>query len=215
MINNFDFKIKQMLEMQNEMNEKVHPQWKEQDFPWYRAAVVEASEMLEHINYKWWKHQEPDMEQAKLELVDIWHFCLSDIQTWTHEDPVEVIKFLKWGEESVYTEITDVLDVVEDFQCDSLEHNICAVEGIPPILIKLDMTFDDLYTMYVAKNVLNLFRQNNGYKEGTYIKIWNGEEDNVVLMKIVNSLNPDSEYFKEMLYTLLEGYYDSKVLNNV
>ena len=36
------------------------------------------------------------------------------------------------------------------------------------------------------KNVLNKFRQDNGYKEGTYRKIWNGKEDNVVLSEILS-----------------------------
>ena len=48
-----------------------------------------------------------------------------------------------------------------------------------------DMDWNDLVSMYVGKNVLNRFRQANGYKEGTYIKIWNGEEDNVHLTNIL------------------------------
>ena len=38
-----------------------------------------------------------------------------------------------------------------------------------------------------AKNVLNRFRQNNGYKEGSYKKNWNGREDNEVMSEILSN----------------------------
>ena len=38
------------------------------------------------------------------------------------------------------------------------------------------------------KNALNEFRQLNGYKNGTYIKIWNGKEDNVIMQDILEEL---------------------------
>jgi len=44
-----------------------------------------------------------------------------------------------------------------------------------------------LFEMYVAKNVLNKFRQDHGYKEGSYHKVWNGREDNEVLAEIIRA----------------------------
>ena len=66
-----------MLELQNNMNAKVHANWKEQEFEWYRAIWVECAELLDHYGWKWWKKQTPDVDQIALELVDIWHFGLS------------------------------------------------------------------------------------------------------------------------------------------
>ena len=66
-----------MLELQDGMNKKVHQDWLNQDFEWYRAIWIECGEMLDHYGWKWWKHQQPDMDQVKLELVDIFHFGLS------------------------------------------------------------------------------------------------------------------------------------------
>ena len=40
------------------------------------------------------------------------------------------------------------------------------------------LTWDELRRQYLAKNVLNIFRQRNGYKDGAYIKMWHGREDN-------------------------------------
>ena len=70
-------KLVVMLEMQNAMNTKVHEQWFTQGFEWYRAIWVECAEMLDHHGWKWWKHQEIDVAQVQLELVDIFHFGLS------------------------------------------------------------------------------------------------------------------------------------------
>jgi len=47
-----------------------------------------------------------------------------------------------------------------------------------------------LYRLYVGKNILNQFRQDHGYKEGHYVKIWNGLEDNAV-MKLSWENNPE------------------------
>jgi len=66
-----------MLELQADMNTKVHEQWRDQNFEWYRAIWVECAELLDHYGWKWWKKQTPDVDQIALELVDIWHFGLS------------------------------------------------------------------------------------------------------------------------------------------
>ena len=55
------------------------------------------------------------------------------------------------------------------------------------LLEQFQMSFDDLYRLYVAKNVLNMFRQDHGYKQGTYVKTWMGEEDNVVLDNLLTA----------------------------
>ena len=61
-----------------------------------------------------------------------------------------------------------------------------------------------LYRLYVGKNILNGFRQDHGYKEGSYIKIWNGVEDNVV-MKLGWEKNP--EMTPDELYSVLKEAY--------
>jgi len=57
------------------------------------------------------------------------------------------------------------------------------------IISRLDINIEDLYKRYVVKNQLNTFRQKNGYKDGSYIKLWDGVEDNVVAFKIMDK-NP-------------------------
>ena len=42
-----------------------------------------------------------------------------------------------------------------------------------------------------AKQVLNVIRQAFGYKEGKYNKIWGDYEDNMYMMSLINSGDPD------------------------
>jgi dimeric dUTPase (all-alpha-NTP-PPase superfamily) len=93
-----------MLSMQDRMNSRVHEQWIQQDFEWYRATWIECGELIEHYGYKWWKKQEADLEQVRLEVVDIWHFGLSalfretkDIEQIANEIVAELEEYQPMG----------------------------------------------------------------------------------------------------------------------
>jgi hypothetical protein len=70
-------KLITMLALQGKLNEIVNPDWLGAGYPWHRAIMVESVEALEHYGWKWWKKQQPDLVQARMELVDIFHFILS------------------------------------------------------------------------------------------------------------------------------------------
>jgi len=64
---------------------------------------------------------------------------------------------------------------------------------------QIDMGIGELYKRYVVKNQLNTFRQHHGYKDGSYIKLWDRVEDNVVAFKIMDenpSISPSGLYQK-------------------
>ena len=67
-----------------------------------------------------------------------------------------------------------------------------------------ELTFGQLYQIYMAKNVLNKFRQDHGYKEGEYIKLWDGKEDNVVMFEIIEKMDVFSG---DALYISLKAAY--------
>ncbi|MEE6534390.1 dUTP diphosphatase, partial [Campylobacter coli] len=70
------------------------------------------------------------------------------------------------------------------------------------LAIKCGLNLEILYKTYIGKNILNIFRQNNGYKQGTYKKDWNGKEDNEVLAEIL-----EQELDFDTIYKKLEEYY--------
>jgi hypothetical protein len=77
------------------------------------------------------------------------------------------------------------------------------------LLTAAKLDFDALYRSYVGKNVLNFFRQDHGYKEGTYIKQWAGREDNEHLVELVADLDTGAEDFADRLYQALVQRYAS------
>ncbi len=198
-------KILNMLNMQDAMNRKVNETWREADFPWYRAIWTECAEMLDHYGWKWWKHQKPDMQQVKLEIVDIWHFTLSAhlLRGLPLEQTADLIREdLKqaWN-------AADLPEAIEDLAKDAIETHSANIPIVSRIMQLAGLDFDDLYRTYIGKNVLNFFRQDNGYQEGHYQKIWDGREDNEHLSEILAALNPESPTFSDEIYRELAAAY--------
>jgi dimeric dUTPase (all-alpha-NTP-PPase superfamily) len=181
-------KLAAMLELQNTMNLKVHPQWQEQKFRWTRAIMVEGVEALDHIGWKWWKKQEPDLAQARIELVDIWHFILS--HAVEHAGSLEAAHQRLAGALQVgapaYLIEGDIRKNLEILIASAAVGEV-HMEAFIALLQQTELTRTELYNLYVAKNVLNMFRQNHGYKTGSYVKVWNGLEDNQVLADIIKA----------------------------
>ena len=71
----------------------------------------------------------------------------------------------------------------------------------------LPMDYAELYALYIGKNMLNRFRQNNGYKSGEYRKLWQGREDNEHLIELLDELSDVPEQLPERLYAGLEARY--------
>jgi dimeric dUTPase (all-alpha-NTP-PPase superfamily) len=206
-----------MLSLQDGMNKKVNPDWLNAGYAYLRAAMIESVEGIEHHGWKWWKAQTKDLAQLQMELVDIWHFALSAI----------IIEFDGSIEESAQTIATQLSSNQTTLTFDGLEYRfekqdildnlelmagLCAAKRfVVPLFIKIveqaEMTSDELYRQYVGKNVLNFFRQDHGYKEGTYVKVWCGREDNEHLVDVLNELDINATDYSEQVYSGLKGRY--------
>ena len=79
--------------------------------------------------------------------------------------------------------------------------------GFSRLMVGIKMDFETLYVGYVGKNVLNFFRQDHGYQDGSYNKQWRGIEDNEHLVEIVRSMDVSSDGFAKDLYSNMEERY--------
>ncbi len=201
-------RIIEMLTLQDQVNRVVNENWKELNHPWYRAAMVESIEMLEHYGFKWWKKQEPDMAQVQLELVDIWHFLLSHYLQANQD--LEAIAEQLIPAKHIKTD-ADFRALIDRFVSELAGQHQFNITIFYQLLASVDLSFENLYLQYIGKNTLNRFRQHNGYKQGTYIKIWNGLEDNEVLFKILADISPEQTDVATHIYTELEKYYPKTV----
>lgn len=204
--------IKEMLELQHQLNAVINPDWKTAKNSWTRAIWVEAAELMDHIGWKWWKAQGTNVAQAHIELVDIWHFILS--QFAETGDDMDVVaselhhRLFDQGRRVIFIRNKihslnemNLLDRVEAMASLAASGNDCTA-AFAACCEELELDWDELRRIYVGKNILNLFRQANGYKQGTYIKDWNGAEDNVRLEETMKSsphLSP-ADLFKQLSF---------------
>ncbi len=194
-----------MLEMQDAMNSRVNPGWRQAGNAWYRAIWTECAEMLDHYGWKWWKHQQPDLEQVQLELVDIMHFAMSDYML-QGADNAEVAARIE-NELADPRRCADIRAAIEIMAQTTIAQQSMHFSDFANIMALIEMDFDRLYRMYVGKNVLNFFRQDHGYKEGSYIKIWEDREDNEHLVEVLDSLDSGAASFRVDVYSELLRRY--------
>ena len=201
--------ISQMLTMQDAMNSRVSETWRDNGYQWYRAIWVECAEMLDHHGWKWWKHQEIDVAQVQLELVDIFHFGLSlrlmtgaSVESITSTLANEIITALNTENRE-----NDFKIALENLASSAVTNKSFNAEALADCMRLMNMDLNELFRQYVGKNTLNFFRQDHGYKDGSYIKIWNGEEDNEVLALLVKELDATASDFQQQLYVALEAKY--------
>lgn len=199
--------LQTMLRMQHRMNTRVHEDWIEQGFAWHRAIWVECAELVDHFGYKWWKHQEHDLEQVQLEVVDIWHFGMSacfeagkDIDSLANEIAQQ------WPESPDTMGVLEAAEILAGIS--AAEKRFC-VGSFAALLSACSMDFTVLYRQYLGKNVLNFFRQDHGYKVGSYRKQWSGREDNEHLLELLASVDTSDSDAEDQLYRALAERYAS------
>lgn len=217
-------KIKEMIKLQNILNIKTCGEnWVAgtttdgRKITWLRYIRQEIAEAIDSSDtYKHWKNLNGnvDWENLKIEVVDIWHFIISRSIELIGIDKSMKVSGTNMAEKSLYLlptyikKNTEPLDYLKTVEC--LEE-LTKVTFIRPysasalvsnfalVMNSIHMDIDELYRLYIIKNVLNIFRQNNGYKDGSYKKVINGEEDNVHICKIFaenSDLTPDELYAK-------------------
>lgn len=200
--------LKEILALQDSFNKKVNPNWRSAGYKFYRAAYFEMVEFAEHMNsWKWWKANNPgDWGQAILELVDTFHFVLSDAILHNYNEEVILgsyktalrrVRKVRPTSENLYEDIDDFVEMtLTRSRTDS---------GIPlaeffDVVLTAGANLDDLIKGYITKNVLNVFRQDHGYKQGTYIKTWGfddiggAQEDNHFLEIFADELGSDLSF---------------------
>jgi len=211
-----------MLELQHAMNSKVNPDWVAANNNWYRAIQVEGVEAIEHHGWKWWKKQDCDWPQLRMELVDIWHFVLSAaIQRCEGDQTKAAAEML----EALAQDNTSVMFDGREYslaQMNLLQHldllvGLAAAQRtnlalFGTLLADCDLRWGDLFRQYLGKNVLNMFRQDHGYKAGTYIKLWQGREDNEHLVEMLEIVDVEAPDLQGRLYEALRSRYQQVTL---
>lgn len=221
-------KIIEMLALQDKLNTNTNDSnWRNWITPngkiinWKRCIYMELAEAIDSVSWKHWKNIEGwiDYENFKIEMIDIWHFVMSYLLIhWAYEeianDIMEYvnvkseIKLPKELTKEINLELDNILLAYEKImqlaleKNDSIEYRKNLIESFFYWLDEAWIDFNELYNLYIWKNVLNKFRQDNWYKEWTYIKIWNWKEDNVHMQEVLEN----NSWFDNIYNKLSEIY---------
>ena len=221
-------KILQMLLLQQELNDATNGEGWEKGvtkngklIDWKRCTYLECAELIESYPWKHWKNidAQPDYANIKIEAVDIWHFIMSQgLEDYKMQDlgSIEDLaasinalpNFQSFDQEitpttkNYYEQIAVAETLMKTLFCEASTEKL--IETFIDVAIESGLNLDTLYQLYIGKNILNQFRQDHGYKEGSYIKIWNGEEDNVTMQRV---LEENENVSPEELYKALEKAY--------
>jgi len=209
--------VQTMLDLQHKLNTIVDAEWIVKKFPYLRAAFVESAEALDHYGWKWWKQQTPNIPQVQIEISDILHFYLSDILLSANGDITtaqaimlkecqKTTETVIVGQNSYKLAETDTPTLFELLAATSILRQR-SLPVFQELMQRNDLDWSSLYAAYISKNILNIFRQNNGYKEGTYIKTWDGLEDNEHLHEIMSKLDSSAKNFSQLIFNALTEKY--------
>ena len=215
-------KILLMLQLQAQLNDATNgDEWTKgvtkngKTINWRRCIYMECAEMVDSFSWKHWKsiNQEPDWDNLQIEVVDVWHFIMSlAIENYSNtlRGGIEDLAINISSQDSfssidtkneLFASQDDVIAKVENIMLISLNKDDLDLETLVKeffdLVLMSGLDLETLYRLYVGKNILNQFRQDNGYKDGSYIKVWDGEEDNVVMKRIWehnNNIKPDVLY---------------------
>ena len=225
-------KILLMLQLQAQLNDATNGEdWTKgltkngKEIDWKRCIYMECAEMVDSFSWKHWKNidQEPDWDNHQIEVVDVWHFIMSlaienyaqNLKGGVDDIGINISELQSFAtinlESKTFDSQVNVIAKIENLMLMSLSKEVLDIENMIAeffdLVVMSGLDLETLYRLYVGKNILNQFRQDNGYKDGSYIKIWAGEEDNVVMKRVWEenaNIKPDALY-KELtkLYVAL------------
>ena len=223
----FPHKLEEMFLLQKKLNDDTNgANWElginkfDKEINWLRCIHMEVAELIDSTPWKHWKNisQAPDLDNIHIELVDVWHFLMSYILQETNIPKAVSLVNTHCIYEAVATEDIDPKLIVKE--AEKLSYiafaietgNMPAFSGVERFIdqffrcCKLSgLSFTWLQKIYIGKNCLNKFRQDNGYKEGTYIKVWNGLEDNVIMLNILEEIE---DLTFDIVYKKLQNTYN-------
>ncbi|WP_127347257.1 dUTP diphosphatase [Pseudidiomarina mangrovi] len=215
----------QLVAMQIAFNQVIDPDYpqapkvKRDDV---KAILVELGEYFDHTGYKWWKKQTADWAQANMELIDILHFAMSDAiehACAAGQEPAQAVGDLILQGAAEELLIEDAKELVSALAEDGdSKHPLRCGDKFFAVLMQMLIDAygdaDSVYLTYIGKNALNNVRQLRGYKQGTYVKMWQGDEDNEVMIRLLAAHKDQIIAHAEPLQraqSLLLAHYDQYV----
>lgn len=189
-----------LFEMQDKLNQMTcqnnfgHTDWCKMGFNWNLAILDEVMEIRGHLGWKWWKGSDAyntgltidNKEQIKLEVIDLLHFMLSKELNLEDGADSNYITKTTWYGQNYKWSFTDSLDEIVEAANWSHAPWVAWYQ----LCCHLELGAKEIMEIYTGKYALNMFRQENGYGDGSYLKNW--------LIPEVSAQYHEDNYFVEL-----------------
>ena len=201
--------FKKMVKLQHQFNKQVAEDYLDKNFNWNSAIIAESGELLDSLGYKWWKKQEPDMENVKVEAIDLLHFVISDTLQMNYDirnfgDILNsTIRDFEVGfkEISINLKNSKLLKLIDLLNTDRLSRFIvmkAIFEKLEILGIKDDLITNDFYIMFgILALCITVYTTYLTYRDKLKIVIESREN------KLINI----SSLLYSMLVFILIGYF--------
>lgn len=222
--------VEEHIKLQNNLNNIIDNNWlinrSINDFK--RAIWLECAEAVESLPWKWWKKQTININNFKIELIDIYHFLLSWIilkKDNNIKDNLYRVVYIQYT-----NNIAPISNFIDEYDKQYIEFLIMNIEKLVLYVLQdnLEETINkyfailfkimDVYEfdiLYRGKHILNIIRQKNGYNTGNYNKIINEKEDNEILMELINEIQSnENEEEKIAMLLNIEELITKKIIHN-
>lgn len=204
-------RFEEMFKLQDQLEIHINgPDWRNAGHNYRLCIFMEGAEIIDATPWKHWKDLDKtiDLDAVAGEIVDIWHFAMAHLMCNPNNDIKENYATLIGAvKEYDYTANRSIEELVVGLTFTLYAKNIFNFGNFVGLMHFARMSMEDLYVLYVSKNVLNKFRQDHGFKDGTYLKNWGGHEDTHHLRELAYSLIEGGDISAEALYDALELRY--------
>lgn len=186
----------EIINLQRKFNDTTTPDWIEKakngDY-WYSLALCqEVAELQQVYGFAWWKPSETNINQFHAELIDVAHLLISYNLSRIADVASSIDEAVNVLSERIYSRYLEVstIEIAKSKNAvkASLLSLMASVCDIPfssmwinffRIMQETGMDFDKFIKHFKAKNALNVFRFNNNYADGSYIKQWSSGESKI------------------------------------
>lgn len=186
---------------------------------WDRCAIQEVSELIDSYPWKHWKFgDEPDILNAQIELVDIWHFLLSEFMSFTMESfklNSPNLSYSQLWRVARQSTISDLYDILTDSQLENDVACFCeqALERVKKVTehkhIYQIALFDALIDAISAHRVTMQNIKRNAVDKSCY-KFYLFQSKDSIKSVMVAFMGASTE----LNFSLPKVYYGKNILNS-
>lgn len=220
-----------MLQMQQRLNDETNGIGWENGLSkegklinWRRCIYMECAELIDSFAWKHWKNitTQVNTQNVAIEITDIWHFVMSlileankarqSLDALTDEIAANRA-FLEFCKEAYNINAYNQYEIMNEIELIIHQTSIPSIDfavllsNFFALALKCGVNLKTLFNNYIGKNVLNKFRQDHGYKDGSYKKNWAGREDNEILSEVLINMLKKPNFEIDEIYLALEQAY--------